>query len=94
MKPLAIKNIGVQENGLELILKIWSFFVDAKNEKITVVYNMETISPNGTVVYCQEKTFERTGTAFNNLKESDIGIEICGMLQADLDLFPNLEQKL
>lgn len=89
--PIAEKNIGVQSNGLELNLKIWSFFVDAKNEAITVIYDMETLSPTGEVVYCQEQTFTRSVERFNALRNSPIGVAISEMLRQDLDLFPTFE---
>ena len=110
MKPLAELNIGVQkEIGLEQVLKVWGFKVDAKNERIYVYYTIETISPTGAVVnISEEKCFERyncqavieddvevisENLAFDKLRDSDIGKAISGMLLSDLKLFPNLQQK-
>lgn len=51
MKPIAIKNIGIdEENGLEQQIVVNQFTVDTEAEKIIIVYKIQLLSPKGIVI--------------------------------------------
>lgn len=98
MTPIAQKSIGVnQTTGLEQIVKIHQINIDAKAEKIVVVYDVDTISPTGVVVATESnKTFERfngeVNKKFDALRNSPIGQGITALLTSDLDSYPSMDQ--
>lgn len=98
MTPLATQSIGINEEiGLEQVVKIWRFEVNAKVERIYVSYEVETLSPTGIVLSTTNGCFERyngdENKQFDALRDSQIGQAITGMLANDLKNFPNFEQK-
>lgn len=98
IRPIAERNIGIDpEIGLEKVLKIWQFTVDAKAEKIVVVYDIDTLSPTGVVVNTQaNNTYERynseTHAKFDELRDSPIGQGITGLMLGDLQDYPDMAQ--
>jgi hypothetical protein len=108
MAAIATKDLGVNPStGLANRISITALTIDSRNELITSVYSIETISPTGVVVSSiDNNTFVRRNVAAviengvevtpANLKYSDleahvVGQMIRGMLQADLNRIQSLE---
>lgn len=100
-QPIAVKSLGTDSlTGLAQRISIWQLTIDSKAEKVVVVYDIETLSPNGKVVATSPvKTYERTNKPavmnadtvttpanlkFNELRASQVGQMISGMIAADL----------
>lgn len=100
-QPIAVKSLGTDTaSGLNQQLVVWQLTIDSKAEKVVVVYNIETLSPNGKVVSVGEnKTFERYNKPkvinadstitpgsykFTELRNSTVGKMIKGMIEADV----------
>ncbi len=97
MAAIATKDLGVNpETGLENRIAITALTIDSRNELITVVYSIETISPTGIVVSSiDNNTFVRRNEdgneKFNQLRNSPVGQMIAGMLNADLSKITSIE---
>ena len=107
---IATKSIGIDSvTGLQQNVVVWQLTIDSKAEKITAVYQIQTVAPNGTVVhtsdnetytrYNQPERLDVKGNVvapkkfmYDVLKTSAVGQMIAGMIQADLDKWPNLQQ--
>jgi len=108
MAAIATKDLPVNvSTGLSNRISITALTIDSRNELITVVYSIETISPTGVVVSSiDNNTFVRrnieavvedgveitpANEKFNQLRNSPVGQMITGMLNADLALVQSLE---
>lgn len=97
MAAIATKDLGANpETGLENRIAITALTIDSRNELITVVYSIETISPTGIVVSSiDNNTFVRRNEdgneKFNQLRNSPVGQMIAGMLNADLSKITSIE---
>ncbi len=83
------KNIGTDSvSGLSQKIVIWELGIDAKAHVVTIVYQIETLAPNGTIVSISDnKTYTRFNGLIANydiLQASQVGQEIIGMLNEDL----------
>ena len=108
MAAIATKDLGVNElTGLSNRIAITALTIDSRNELITVVYSIETISPTGVVVSSiDNNTFVRSNISavvedgveitpanekFSQLRNSAVGQMITAMLNADLDSIKGLD---
>ena len=99
MTPIAIKSFGLdQVTGLEKQLQVISVFCDARNEIVTVFFDIVLLAPTGVVAsVLASRDYTRTGIKFKTLRESQIGVGITGLITADLDMinsFNTLESDL
>lgn len=98
MTPIATKDLGINETtGLNERLVVWQITIDSQSEKIVVVYKIQTISPTGIVIAETENmTYERFNSdhndKFNQLRNSQVGQMITGLIEQDLNEYPNLAQ--
>jgi hypothetical protein len=96
MAAIAVKDLGIDPNtGLANRVAITALTIDSRNELITVVYSIETISPTGVVVSSiDNNTYvrrnEEGNEKYNLLKSSAVGQMITGMLNTDLNLIQSL----
>lgn len=58
MKAIATLSLGVNDlTGSEEQVSVWSILIDAEEEKISVGYKIEVLSPKGIVVASSQKQF-------------------------------------
>ncbi|HRH52620.1 MAG TPA: hypothetical protein PLN38_04840 [Chitinophagales bacterium] len=97
MAAIATKDLGINPStGLANRISITALTIDSRNELITVIYSIETISPTGVVVSSiDNNTFvrrnEEGNEKYNNLESSAVGQMIKAMLNADLSNITSLE---
>lgn len=95
---ISTKNLGVDSvTGLQQRIEVWQIAIDSKAEVVTIVYQIKTLAPNGSVVATTEnRTFTRYNEPgkmnFNILRDSNVGNAIISMINADLAEYPNLSQ--
>lgn len=106
-QPIAVKPIGVDSvTGLNQQLVVWQLTIDSKSEIVVVVYNIETLSPNGKVVSTSEnKTYTRynrkesmrqdstiipANLKFTELRNSPVGQMISGMIANDVKVLNSI----
>jgi len=84
--PIAIKSFGEDiESGLEKQLRVWGLFCDAKNECITVHYEIVLLSPTGlTFSTIKNGSYIRIGSKFTTLRLSQLGEGIESLIASDL----------
>ena len=103
MKTLAEKIIHDSVIGLDQKIIVWGLQINCKIERIYVNYDVQTLSPTGVIVATLEnQSFERynkpadgdtaADSKFNGLYDSQVGQAIKGMIQNDLEKYPNLNQ--
>lgn len=102
MAAIATKDIGINpENGLNQRINVWQITIDSKAEVVIVVYNIETLSPNGVVVTTSEnKTYTRSNNPetdtteanmkYDSLRESTVGQMIKGMIDLNLSIIKSI----
>ena len=93
------KNIGVDsETGLPLELRVKNLNIDAEKRVITIQVDKCLVSPTGVelkvteVLYYTRYDIE-SNKKYTTLEESSLGLGIVQMLNLDLDIYPNLQQK-
>jgi len=91
--PIASKSFGIDvESGLEKQLLVWGQFSDAKNEKITIYFDIVLVSPTGTVFsIIKSGNYTRSGTKFQTLRASQLGQGITALITTDLDMIQDFE---
>ena len=99
MLPITTKALGVnQELGLEQELRVWRVNIDAKEEVISVIYEIVTYSPTNTIIKSeyplQYIRFNDTNgqMMFDNYRNSMIGQGIISAIEQTLLNYPNLQQ--
>jgi len=98
MTEIVVKNLGVNvETGLEEVLKVWTVYINAETEVIDVMYKIYEVLPSGLERQVGgERHYYRynslTNPAFNNWRNSSIGIGITAAINTTLTNYPNLEQ--
>lgn len=86
---IATKSLGLDTlTGLPQRINVWQLTIDAKSNVIVVVYNIQTLSPNGSVVVYtgDNKSYSRTGARFDALKASSLGQGIIGIITNDISV--------
>lgn len=87
--PIATKNFGSSSEFPELnvVLHAWQQTDDVKAKTITVVYDIDLVSPStgGIVKTLRTESYTRFGAKFDALRGSEIGTEISAMIQADVN---------
>ncbi len=96
--PIVTKNIGQDSiTGLNQRIEVFQITINSDASLVIVEYRIVTLSPNGTtVVISPSKTFTRFNEPgkmnFDILRASLVGQTIIGMINADLEQYPHLEQ--
>lgn len=96
---IATKSLGLDTlTGLPLRLSVWQLTIDAKSNIVVVVYNIETLSPSGSVVVYtgENKTYTRTNKdgdmRFNALKASAPGQGILQIITNDISVVGSMRE--
>lgn len=93
MTPIAEKDFGIDaETGLQKKLQVWSIFCDADKEIIVIQFKIILLSPTGiTVSILRNGSYTRTGSKFNQLRESQLGQGIEGLISSDLEMIDSFK---
>lgn len=106
--PIATKSLGVDSiTGLDKQVQVWQLTIDAKAEKIVVVYdvvllyNGKVVSVLSTDMYTRENRPAHTDMAgntidadnrFSQYRSSQLGQAIEAMIQQTINAYPNVQQ--
>jgi hypothetical protein len=93
------KHIGHDpQTGLDIELHVKNVAIDFETERIYVTVEKVLISPTGVEMRLLETiSYERFNSILNKkfdaLRDSVVGQQIIVLLQSDLDLYPNMNQR-
>lgn len=99
MTPIAEKDFGTdQESGLNKKLQVLTLFIDAEQELISIGFRIVLFGPTGIVVSILRRgSYVRTGSKFQDLRNSQLGAGITGLIAQDLagiNSFESLDEDL